>query len=117
MFTFTQSVATSKNVSQGTHHVRKSSRPSPSVFPPTHLIVGARNCVRNGGRRPGFEAIAGVRVQNGLRTRPKDPRSKCLTLFPRTAYAQRVRGRVFLAYNRTAGGEVLPSSLSCHDVP
>ena len=35
-----------KNVSQGTHHVRKSSRPSPSVFPPTHLIVGARNCVR-----------------------------------------------------------------------
>ena len=50
MFTFTQSVVTSKNVSQGTHHVRKSSRP---VFPPTHLIVGARNCVR---RRPGFEA-------------------------------------------------------------
>ena len=47
MFTFTQSVVTSKNVSQGTHHVRKSSRPSASVFPPTHLIVGARNCVRN----------------------------------------------------------------------
>ena len=30
-----------KSVSQGTHHVRKSS----SVFPPTRLIVGARNCV------------------------------------------------------------------------
>ena len=27
MFTFTQSMVTSKNVSQGTHHVRKSSRP------------------------------------------------------------------------------------------
>ena len=26
------------------HHVRKS---PPSVFPPTRLIVGARNCVRN----------------------------------------------------------------------
>ena len=49
MFTFTQSMVTSKNVS----HVRKSSRPSPSVFPPTRLIVGARNCVRNW---PGFEA-------------------------------------------------------------
>ena len=39
MFTFTQSVETSKNVSQGTHHVRKSFSLS---FPPTHLIVGAR---------------------------------------------------------------------------
>ena len=52
IFTFTQSMVTSKNVSQGTHHVRKSSRPSlaPSAwrlllrFPPTHLIVGERNC-------------------------------------------------------------------------
>ena len=25
----------------------KTDSPSPSVFPPTHLIVGARNCVRN----------------------------------------------------------------------
>ena len=50
MFTFTQSVVTSKNVSQGTHHVRKSSRPSAStsVFPPTHLIVGARGGGRGG---------------------------------------------------------------------
>ena len=63
MFTFTQSVVTSKNVSQGTHHVRKSSRPSPSVFPPTHLIVGARNCVR---RRPGFEATSRAHVPTHL---------------------------------------------------
>ena len=54
MFTFTQSVVTSKNVSQGTHHVRKSSLKLSRRPPrPTHLIVGARNCVRNW---PGFEA-------------------------------------------------------------
>ena len=47
IFTFTQSMVTSKNVVQGTHHVRKSSRPFlPPLYPPTHLIVGARNCVR-----------------------------------------------------------------------
>ena len=57
MFTFTQSVVTSKNVSQGTHHVRKSSL-SFSTYAFKYLIVGARNCVRNRnwGRRPGFEA-------------------------------------------------------------
>ena len=49
--------------------------PSPSVFPPTHLIVGARNCVRNW---PGFEAKLVLYTPWLLRTQVRAPTIKCV---------------------------------------
>ena len=61
ILTFTQSMVTSQIISQGMHHVRKSSRPSPSVF---HLRIKllARANAFGGGRRPGFEAMHIIRA-------------------------------------------------------